>query len=90
MHPEDVGDLFMRVHVGDAGVLTYQPVILAVLDGRIWLEANPDEYRRAPEAAGYVREIIERSGLRDSVDWAAVDHVLSLRHGRVVDVTRRE
>ena len=90
MHPDDVADLFARVDVGDAGVLTYQPVILAAIDGRVWLEANPDEYRRAPEPGRYVRKLVERSGLDAKVDWTAVDRVLSLRRGRAVDVTRLE
>jgi L,D-transpeptidase ErfK/SrfK len=91
MHPDDVADLYARVRVGDTGVLTYQPVILAAIDGRIWLEANPDEYRRAPAPARYIREALERSGLHtNAVDWTAVERVLSLRHGRAVDVTRLE
>jgi L,D-transpeptidase ErfK/SrfK len=91
MHPDDVADFYTRVRVGDAGVLTYQPVILAAIDGRIWLEANPDEYRRAPDPARYIRETLERSGLpANAVDWTAVDRVLRLRRGRAVDVTRVE
>lgn len=91
MHPDDVADLYTRVRVGDAGVLTYQPVIVAVIDGRVWLEANPDEYRRAPKPSRYVREFLERSGLdANAVDWTAVDRVLSLRRGGAVDVTRLE
>ena len=91
MHPDDVAELYTRVRVGDTGVLTYQPVILAAIDGRIWLEANSDEYRRAPAPARYVRELLERSGLpANAVDWTAVDRVLSLRRGGAVDVTRRE
>jgi L,D-transpeptidase ErfK/SrfK len=88
MHPDDVADLFERVSVGTAGVSLYQPVIVAVIDGRIWLEAHPDEYRRAPDAARYVRDLIQRLGLGASVDWTAIDRVLRLRRGRAVDVTR--
>ena len=91
MHPDDIADLYTRVQVGDAGVLTYQPVIVAAIDGRILLEANPDEYRRGPEPGRYVREFLERSGLpADAVDWTAVHRALSLRRGRAMDVTRLE
>jgi L,D-transpeptidase ErfK/SrfK len=87
MHPDDVADLFQRVGVGMTGVLVYQPVVVAVVDGRIWIEAHPDEYRRTTGAAGLVRTVIEREGLGARTDWALVDEVLRRRRGRAVDVT---
>jgi hypothetical protein len=41
LHPDDVADLFERVAIGMTGVLIYQPVIVAVIDGRVWIEAHP-------------------------------------------------
>jgi L,D-transpeptidase ErfK/SrfK len=41
-----IEDLFMRVQVGTPGLSVYQPVLLAVIDGELWLEAHPDVYRR--------------------------------------------
>lgn len=87
MHPDDVADLFERVSVGMTGVLIYQPVIIAALAGRIWLEAHPDAYRRAPDAGRMVRDVVERAGLHASVDWSRVEQVLRLRRGQAVDVT---
>lgn len=87
MHPDDIAALFPRVEAGMTGVLTYQPVIVALIDGRIWIEAHPDAYKRAPDASGYVRDIVDRAGLQGHVDWSAVDSVLRLRQGRAVDVT---
>lgn len=87
MHPEDVAALFDRVTVGTTGVLTYQPVIIAVVDERVWLEVHRDAYRRAPDAARYVRAVIEHHGLSSSVDWDLIDQLVRLRHGRAVDVT---
>lgn len=88
MHPDDVADLFERVGLGTAGVLLYQPVIIGYADGRVWLEANRDEYRRAPDALRYVRDAAQRGGLTELIDWQAVNEVLRLRHGRAVDVTK--
>jgi L,D-transpeptidase ErfK/SrfK len=87
MHPEDVADLFQRVSVGMTGVLFYQPVIVAVIDGRIWIEAHPDAYRRVGDAVRNLREAVERAGLGASVNWQLVDEVLRQRRGRAVDVT---
>jgi L,D-transpeptidase ErfK/SrfK len=87
MHPDDVAELFRRVDVGTTGVLIYEPVILAVIDGRIFIEAHPDAYRRTSDAAGQVRAHLDRAGLGSRVDWVLVDEVLRQRRGRAVDVT---
>lgn len=87
MHPDDVADLFQRVAVGMTGVLVYQPVVVAVIDGRVWIEAHPDEYRRTSDAAGFVRTAVEREGLGSQINWALVDEVLRQRRGGAVDVT---
>lgn len=87
MHPDDVADLFKRVDVGMTGVLFYQPVIIAVIDGRLMIEAHPDVYRRMADATAQVREVIERSGFGGRTNWALVDEVLRQRRGRAIDVT---
>ena len=87
MHPDDAADVFARVTVGMTGVLVYEPVVIAVIDDRIWLEAHPDVYRRAGDAARIVRDASERAGLRARVDWALADEVIRQRRGRAVDVT---
>lgn len=87
MHPDDVANLFERVTVGMAGVLIYQPVIIAAIDDRVWVEAHPDQYRRAGDAMDNVRAAAERAGLGAVVDWALVDEVMRQRRGRAVDVT---
>ena len=87
LHPDDVAELFQRVAAGMTGVLIYQPVIVAVIDGRIWIEAHPDEYRRTTDAAGLVRTLVARTGLGRHVNWALIDDVLRQRHGRAVAVT---
>ena len=87
MHPDDIANLFERVTVGMAGVLIYQPVIIAVIDDRVWVEAHPDEYRRAGDAMGSLRDAADRAGLRAVIDWTLVDEVVRQRRGRAVDVT---
>ena len=87
LHPDDVADLFQRVSVGTAGVLIYEPVIIAEIDGRVWLEAHPDEYRRLGDAMDNLREAADRAGLGAVIDWALVDEVVRQRRGRAVDVT---
>lgn len=87
LHPDDVADLFQRVTVGMTGVLIYQPVVIALIDGRLWLEAHPDAYRRTTDALRFVRGAIEREGLGPRTNWRLVDEVLQQRRGRAVDIT---
>ena len=88
MHPDDVAAVFDRVAVGARGVSVYQPVIMAVMDSRIWLEAHRDAYGLAPDRFAYVRAVAQHHGLSQAIDWAAVDRVLRALAGRAEDVTR--
>jgi len=87
MHPDDVARFFERVTVGMTGVLVYQPVIVASIDDRVWLEAHPDAYRRAGDAMRMVREAAERAGLTRAINWDLVSQVIAQRRGRAIDVT---
>jgi L,D-transpeptidase ErfK/SrfK len=88
MRPEDVAHLFGRISVGMAGVVIYRPVVVATIEGRIWMEAHPDAYRRAPHALSVIRAAAERNGVTSAIDWAIVDTLLRERRGLAVDITR--
>jgi L,D-transpeptidase ErfK/SrfK len=90
LHPDDVATLFALVSEGTTGVLVYQPVIVALIGGRLWIEANPDTYQRGPGADQFVRAAARRYEFAERVDWKAVDMALRLRRGRPVDVTKSE
>jgi L,D-transpeptidase ErfK/SrfK len=90
MHPDHIAAIYDRLAVGTRGVIVYQPIIMAVMDGHVWLEAHRDEYRLMPDRFWYVRAAADRHGLSDSMDWAAVDRVLNALDGRAEDVTKRD
>lgn len=90
MHPDDVAALYDRVVVGMTGVITYQPVVMALINGRVFLEAHPDGYRRAPKPSTYARSVAEREGFEQLVDWTAVAVALRQQRGVAVDVTKHE
>jgi L,D-transpeptidase ErfK/SrfK len=49
LHPEDIRDLFDRVHVGTLVRIVYEPVLTASdAEGRTWVEVHPDAYGLAP------------------------------------------
>ena len=87
MHPDDVAALFDRVAVGATGVLIYEPIVTAVIAGRVWIEAHPDPYRRAPDALADVKRFADEHALHDRIDWTKVAFVLKTRAGRPEDVT---
>jgi L,D-transpeptidase ErfK/SrfK len=89
LHPDDVARLFPAVAVGAAGEIVYEPLLLVQMsDGRIWLEAHPDVYRRARDPMLVVRELAGRDELDAEIDWLAVRDVLRAKRGMPVDVTR--
>lgn len=91
VHPDDIARLFVAVAVGTPGEIIYEPILLArAADGRIWLEAHPDIYRRTPDALAIVRDRASQEELEGEIDWQAVRAVLRDRQGTPVDVTRNE
>ncbi|HEX4912493.1 MAG TPA: L,D-transpeptidase family protein, partial [Vicinamibacterales bacterium] len=89
MHPEHIVELFDRVAVGMLGVLTYEPIVMAVVDGRVWLEVHPDPYRRVSNPLTRARAIAASLAAMEFVDWPALEAALGRRDGRAEDVTRR-
>lgn len=90
MHPDDVAALFAAVLPGDRGRIVYRPLLLAGdREGRVWLEANPDVYRRGSGSLDTVREMARLQGIaEESIDWERVQDVLRGREGFAHDVSR--
>ena len=74
--------------VGAAGEIVYEPLLLVQMrDGRIWLEAHPDVYRRARDPLVVARQLASQDELEGEIDWLAVREVLRAKRGTPVDVT---
>jgi L,D-transpeptidase ErfK/SrfK len=79
----DIEDLFGRIEVGTPGISVYEPILMGVIDGALWLEAHPDVYRLdRRDAARHV--IAEAALLAPDVrlDPVAIRAVLDARDGR--------
>jgi L,D-transpeptidase ErfK/SrfK len=87
MHPDAIAWLFERVAVGATGVLIYEPIVADVIDGRVWIEAHPDPYRRAPDGTQRLREMADQRAFADRIDWSKAAVVLRERTGRPEDIT---
>jgi L,D-transpeptidase ErfK/SrfK len=82
LHPEDIKDLYDRVALGAPGEIIYEPVMLAASrDGRIFVEANRDIYKRMPDALLTLHASAEIQNLSDKVDWSAAEEVLRRAEG---------
>jgi L,D-transpeptidase ErfK/SrfK len=79
LHPEDIAALFPGVRAGARGHIIYEPVMAAVVDEAILLEAHRDVYRRGDGDVMNVLRGLERDGSR--LDWDAVDQALAIRDG---------
>lgn len=88
LHPDDVAALFDRVKAGTAGRIVYQPVLLAVVEDRILLEIHRDIYNKGIDPAQTVRDLAEANGLRQDIDWPAVEAVIAAQDGLAREVGR--
>jgi L,D-transpeptidase ErfK/SrfK len=87
LHPDDIRTLFDRVSVGADGEIVYQPLLLALIDGRVYLESHPDIYRRLPDPLTRLRAAAAGSGLTRSIDWGAAAAVIRESAGVARDVS---
>lgn len=90
LHPEDIAALFAETEVGMAGEVVYQPLLLADVEGRVFLEAHRDVYVRGPrEALGFAWALARDLGLADRIDWDRAAVVIAQREGVARVVSRR-
>ena len=82
LHPEDIAELFPNVAVGTTGLIVYEPVLVAVVDGTLFLEVHPDVYRRAQgDMLTALRRHLEAGAFVGCVDWTAAREVIDRRDG---------
>jgi L,D-transpeptidase ErfK/SrfK len=86
--PEVMGDFFDKVAVGMSGEIIYQPVSVAAIEDRIFLQVARDIYRKIPSIDAEVKAKIEERGLSDKVDWVKAQDVIKKKTGIAEDVTR--
>jgi L,D-transpeptidase ErfK/SrfK len=88
MHPDDAARLFGAVTVGTPVRIIYKPVLLALLDdGRIFVEANPDAYHKAPNTFEDLRAAANSNMISGAIDWHRVEQALRRRDGLAHDVS---
>ncbi len=78
----------IAITVGTPVGIIYKPVLLALLDdGRIFVEANPDAYRKAPNTLAELRGAANSNMIGRAIDWYRVEQALQRRDGLAHDVS---
>jgi L,D-transpeptidase ErfK/SrfK len=89
LHPDDIAQLFSQVEIGTRGRIVYEPVLIARVGDRLFLEVHPDAYGTGPEPLGKVLEQARSGGYADMLDLPLVKETIRKRDGIARDVTRR-
>lgn len=86
LHPDDVADLFEFADVGTPVHVIYEPVLLGVEEGKVFLEVHQDVYRRSARPAEQVVELLRGAGLERLKGNPAIARIVAERAGRAVQV----
>jgi L,D-transpeptidase ErfK/SrfK len=88
MNSADAAQLFRMVTVGTPVRIIYKPVLLARLDnGRIFVEADPDAYRKAPNMLEDLRTATDSNSIGETIDWQGVERAIQRKDGLAHDVS---
>lgn len=86
--PWEIGRLFHEISVATSGEIIYEPFkVLVTDDRRVFLEANPDIYRKIRDPEGRVQRILAEKKATDLVDWEKVRRVVREMKGVAEEVT---
>jgi L,D-transpeptidase ErfK/SrfK len=89
VHPDRIGEVFSMVEEGTEGEIIYQPLLVAVVQGRVYIEAHPDAYHRAPVTMMRLQEEADRLSAAEIIDWSLAADALALKEGVAVDASLR-
>jgi L,D-transpeptidase ErfK/SrfK len=87
LHPDDIAALFEQVEPGMGGEIFYAPLLLAEVDGRIYLEAHADIYDRGGVDFETLQRMATEQGLAARIDWQRAYDVLTAFEGVARDVS---
>ena len=89
LRPSDIEALFSQVEVGARGTLVYQPILVAVEGGQVFVEAHRDVYGRGPrDPLDFVRSRARELGVSEQIVWEMAAQVLQERAGIARRVNR--
>ncbi len=87
MLPQDIAELFPQVEVGTPVKIIYQPVKVAIVQDRIYLETHPDIYGREKNYLALLKHLAATYRLAPRIDWDKAAQVAKAKEGIAVDIT---
>jgi L,D-transpeptidase ErfK/SrfK len=87
-YPEHIRILYPQVPMGAKLEIIYEPLKFGRKDGRIYVQAFPDVYKRIPDYAKYAFDKLAQYPFAKDVDQKKFMVVMSLQTGVPTDVTR--
>lgn len=80
-HPDDIAELFPLVSRGTAGMLVYNPVLIAKVGDKVYLEVHRDVYRREPDPWARFEEYVQSAQLEFVVDRTLARGIIRKQEG---------
>lgn len=86
-YPEHIRILYPQVAVGTRLEIIYEPLKLGVKNGRVYVEAHPDVYRKIDDYTRYAMEKLDKSPWAFRVDRKRFALAVRLQNGVPTDVS---
>lgn len=87
-HPDDIAVLAPLVHTGTPVQLIYRTTLLAQTpDGHIWLEVQPDVYKKGANPLAELRALAELHQLVGQINWEKAYRVIEKKQGVARDIS---
>lgn len=80
-HPDDIAALFNEVSPGTAGLLVYRRLMIANLDGKIYLEIHRDIYKKQPDVAVVFEDLLKELNLDSLIDRKLAQDIIGSQDG---------
>ena len=87
-YPEHIRILYPQVAIGTKLEIIYEPLKFGRKNGRIFVQAFPDVYKKIPDYAKYAFDKLAQYPLAKDVDQRKFMVAMSLQNGVPTDVTR--
>lgn len=87
LYPEDIRRLYSVITLGTVVRIIYQPVKLAVVGGRIFIEIHRDVYKLYGDLLTYCEKLLAAKKLDHLIDRDRVRHIVAAEDGMPVEIT---
>ena len=88
-HPDDVAELFEEVSRGTPVIIVYRRLMLADIDGKIYLEVHRDIYKKEPDAQAQFDHLLRALNLESKVDRVLAADIIRERGGIAREIGRK-